>query len=102
MYGSRTLGTLLVAVTLLAGCATLDDDWQRDRRRTNPNCGVDVRYWENRVEQFKDRRFKNPDKFRQAKADLVKALKAADTSKCGKRVRREMDQLVSEVLVVQQ
>jgi len=102
MHSLRPLGALLVAATLLAGCANLEDEWRRDRnRRQNPSCGVDVRYWENRADQFKSKRFKNPDNFKAAKTDLVRDMKAVDTSGCGKRVRRNMEQLINEVLVVQ-
>jgi len=87
----RSIGSVLVAVTLLAGCSALEDDWRRDRRASNPRCGVDLRYWQNRVE----------DKFVADKGALVKALNAVPTDGCGKRVKHDLDGLVGEVLIVQ-
>jgi hypothetical protein len=53
-------------------------------------------HWEHRVEQFKDRDFRNEKNFRQAKQELLANLRGLQTASCQRRVRREVDELIEE------
>jgi hypothetical protein len=87
----------MVAVVLLGGCSVIDDDWDRDRRGgRNRACNVDVDYWEHRVEQFRERDFRNEQNFRRAKQELLDNLRGLRTESCRRRVRREIDGLIEE------
>lgn len=102
MHYPHSLGSVLVALTLLAGCSTLDDEWQRDRRPSNPpssRCGVDVPYWRNRVDAFTQKHYKNLDNFQRDRGALVKAMNSVSRDGCGKRVNRQMDDLMRQVLL---
>ena len=117
MTTHRRLATVALAAVLIGagGCSVFEDrprhrddgrgsgrdggsrdDEARGNHRED-RCDVNLDQWKQRVERFKDKKYRNKSNFRQTKDDLVRDLERLDTAGCQREIRREVNDLIDEV-----